>query len=262
MPVGAWAIRTRRWAAGVLSLIVVLAILEAVARSGYVSRNLFTPVSTILRTFSDLLVTGVLPREMLSSLARIGAGLLLAIVTMIPLGTLIGVSRLFRQTLLPLIELLRPLPPTALIPVAMLFLGIGEAMKISVIGFACAFPILINTIDGIRGVHPTVVYTARSFRFTRMEMIRKVLIPAASPQIMTGIRVSLPLSLIVVILSEMVGSVNGIGRYILIQQRSFNVPEMYAGILMVALIGYAINRLFLLVDQRVIVWHRASTGNR
>jgi ABC-type nitrate/sulfonate/bicarbonate transport system permease component len=249
-------------ASGFVFLLFLLVLWEMLARSGYLSPNLFPPISTNISMFVSLLTRGVLAVELLNSLWRVMSGLLLAIITMVPLGVLIGASRLCRETLGPLIEFLRPLPPTAVIPVAMLFLGISDVMKISVILFACAFPILINTIDGIRGVHPVVVHTARCFQLSRFELVWKVLIPAAAPQIMTGIRISLPISLIVVIVSEMVGSVNGIGRYILIQQRSFNVPEMYAGILLVAVVGYLLNRLYLMVDNRILAWHRGSTGNR
>ncbi len=157
----------------------------------------------------------------------------------------------------PLTELARPLPPPALIPVIMLFLGIGEPMKIIVIAFACAFPILINTMDGVRSVEPTFVDTAKTFGRNRYEIILQVILPASLHQIFTGWRVALPIALIVDIVSEMVGSLNGIGRFILLMQRSFDIPEMYAGIFLVALVGYGLNASLRFLNKVLVGWHRA-----
>jgi ABC-type nitrate/sulfonate/bicarbonate transport system permease component len=251
-----------RWASGFIFLGGLLLLWEVSARFGVTSRNLLPPISENMSVFISLVGSGVLLEEIAHSLLRVMLGLGLAILTMVPIGVAIGVSRACQETFGPFIEFLRPLPPTAVIPVAMLFLGIGDSMKVAVIGFACAFPILLNTIDGIRGVHPLLVFTARNFRLSAFEIVWRVLIPAAAPQIMVGIRISLPLSLIVVIVAEMVGSADGIGHYILVQQRSFNVREMYAGIIFVAIIGYLLNRLYILVDRWLLDWHRRSTGNR
>jgi ABC-type nitrate/sulfonate/bicarbonate transport system permease component len=154
--------------------------------------------------------------------------------------------------------LIRPLPPPAIIPVMMLFLGIGEAMKIIVIAFACSFPILINTMDGVRSVEPTLVDTAKTFGRNRYEIILQVIFPASLHQIFTGLRVALPIALIVDIVSEMVGALNGIGRFILVMQRSFNIPEMYAGVFLVAIVGYGLNSLLRYLNTALIGWHKAK----
>jgi ABC-type nitrate/sulfonate/bicarbonate transport system permease component len=254
--------RSFRAASGFIFLCGLLLLWEVSARFGLTSSKLFPPISQDLSVLISLLASGVLLAEIAHSLLRIALGLGLALLVMIPMGVAIGISRACQETFGPLIEFLRPLPPTAVIPVAMLFLGIDDSMKIAVIGFACAFPILINTIDGIRNVHPLFVFTARNFRLSAFETVWRVLIPAAAPQMMVGIRISVPLSLIVVIVAEMVGSADGIGHFILVQQRSFNIREMYAGIIVVAIIGYLLNRLYLVVDHWLLEWQRRSTGTR
>jgi ABC-type nitrate/sulfonate/bicarbonate transport system permease component len=182
----------------------------------------------------------------------------LAIGVMVPLGIVMGLFKFIYNLFEPVTELVRPLPPPAIIPIVMLFLGIGEVMKIVVIFFACAFPILINTMDGVRSVEPVLVDTARTFGRNRYEIILQVILPASLHQIFTGWRVALPIALIVDIVSEMVGALNGIGRFILVMQRSFNIPEMYAGIFLVAVVGYTLNALLRFLNTALIGWHKAK----
>jgi ABC-type nitrate/sulfonate/bicarbonate transport system permease component len=153
-----------------------------------------------------------------------------------------------------IVEMLRPVPPPVVIPVALLFFGLEDEMKIFVIFFSCAWPILLNTIDGVRGVDWVLLNTARTFRLSRGQTIWRIVLPAASPQIMTGLRVSLPITLILVVISEMVGSTDGIGYFILDAQRRFRVAQMYAGMFALAILGYTLNQLFDLAQRRLMAW--------
>jgi ABC-type nitrate/sulfonate/bicarbonate transport system permease component len=243
---------------GIIFLLFLALIWEIVSRNKVISPLYFPPVSKNLVVFYHLMLHGTLPLELVRSLGRIFTGFFLAVVIMVPLGIGMGLFKPIYNLFEPLTELLRPLPPPALIPVVMLFLGIGEAMKIIVIAFACSFPILINTIDGVRSVEPTFVDTAKTFGRNRFEIILQVILPASLHQIFTGWRIALPIALIVDIVSEMVGALNGIGRFILVMQRSFDIPEMYAGIFLVALVGYALNALLRLLNKAVIGWHKAK----
>jgi ABC-type nitrate/sulfonate/bicarbonate transport system permease component len=161
------------------------------------------------------------------------------------------VHRLFEVT----IEMLRPVPPPVIIPVALLFFGLGDEMKIFVIFFSCAWPILLNTLDGVRNLDWVLLNTARTFGLPRRKIIWQVILPACSPQIMTGLRVSLPIMLILVVISEMVGSTDGIGYFVLDSQRRFKVAQMYAGMLALAILGYALNQLFNLIQRLLLPWH-------
>jgi ABC-type nitrate/sulfonate/bicarbonate transport system permease component len=173
-----------------------------------------------------------------------------------------GYWRVVYESFEIVVELLRAIPPPAVIPVAIVFLGIGDQMKVFIILFSCAFPILVNTMDGVRSVDPVLIRTARTFGLGQGTLLWKVVLPAASPFIMTGLRIAVAIALILVVISEMVGATSGIGYFILDSQRSFRIPQMYAGMLVLALLGYTLNRGFLLVDTRLMAWHKGLTARQ
>ena len=254
--IGRKMIRVIRKVESLLFFILAALVLEGISRLELVSPLYFPPISRDVTTFFNLTVSGLLPMEVLKTFTRMASGYTLAAFIMIPMGIFMGISKRAYNLFEPIIELLRPLPPPAIIPVAMLFLGIGNFMKIFVIFFACSFPMIINTIDGTRSVYPMFLDTARSFGLNRFQLILKVILPGAMPQIMSGLRTSLPISLIVAILSEMIGSIDGIGHFILRMQRTFNIPEMYAGIMMLGFVGYLLNKIFLQVDKTMLAWYK------
>ncbi|MGD0236239.1 MAG: ABC transporter permease [Syntrophorhabdales bacterium] len=245
-------------AKGICFLLFLALLWEIVSRNKLISPLYFPPISRDLVAFYQLMLDGTLPLEVIRSLGRIFGGFFLAVAVMVPLGIVMGLFKPAYNLFEPITELIRPLPPPAIIPVVMLFLGIGEAMKIIVIAFACSFPILINTMDGVRSVEPTLVDTAKTFGRNRYEIILQVILPASLHQIFTGWRVALPIALIVDIVAEMVGALNGIGRFILLMQRRFDIPEMYAGIFLVAIVGYALNALLRFLNKSLIGWHQAK----
>jgi ABC-type nitrate/sulfonate/bicarbonate transport system permease component len=240
---------------GPLFLIALLAIWEVAAQAELTNPLLVPSVSRILTVFWNAVSSGQIPMQILLSIKRAAAGYLLAAAVFIPLGIWMGLSRRTYRALEVIVEMLRPVPPPAMIPVALLFFGLEDAMKIFVIFFSCAWPILLNSIDGVRGIDPVLWNTAKTFSLSRRQTIWRVILPAASPQIMTGLRISLPIMLILVVISEMVGSTDGIGYFILDSQRRFRVAQMYAGMLALALLGYALNQLFNLLHRRLLAWH-------
>jgi len=240
---------------GVLFLAGVLLSWELVARADLINPLVVPPLSRIVGIFWELTASGQIPMQILSSMRRAAAGYFLAAAIFIPLGIVMGLYRPVYRLLEVVIEMLRPVPPPVVIPVAMLFFGLEDGMKVFVIFFSCAWPILLNTIDGVRNLDWVLLNTARTFGLSRAETIRQIVVPAASPQIMTGMRVSLPIMLILVVISEMIGSTDGIGYFILDSQRRFKVAQMYAGMLSLALLGYALNQLFDLLHRRLLSWH-------
>jgi ABC-type nitrate/sulfonate/bicarbonate transport system permease component len=244
---------------GLVVLFGALVVWEVVSRLGIVNPLLFPPMSKISKSFFFLLVSGEIPLQILMSLKRAAAGYILAAIVFIPLGVAMGLYRRVYRMLEIVIETARPIPPPAIVPVAMLFFGLGDVMKIFVILFACAWPILLNTFDGVRNVDRLLIYTAKTFGVSKGRIITKVIVPAASPQIVTGLRISLAITLILVVISEMVGSTDGIGYFILDAQRSFKVDRMYAGMLSLAILGYVLNQFFLLFSNSVLAWHRGLT---
>jgi NitT/TauT family transport system permease protein/sulfonate transport system permease protein len=186
---------------------------------------------------------------------RAAAGYFLAAALFIPLGIFMGLSPMVHRLFEVVVEMLRPVPPPVVIPVALLFFGLGDEMKIFVIFFSCAWPILLNTLDGVRNLDWVLLNTARTFGLPRRKIIWQVILPACSPQIMTGLRVSLPIMLILVVISEMVGSTDGIGYFVLDSQRRFRVAQMYAGMFALAILGYTLNQLFNLIQRLLLPWH-------
>lgn len=245
---------------GVAFLSGLLALWELAAWAEWFNPLIVPPPSKILNIFFELLWSGQIPRQILVSMKRAALGYFLAAAVFIPLGVFMGLSRTVYRLFEPLVEMLRPVPPPVVIPVALLFLGLGDEMKIFVIFFSCAWPMLLNTIDGVRGVDGVLLSTARTFGLSRGKMICQVILPACSPQIVTGLRVSLPIMLILVVISEMVGSTDGIGYFVLDSQRRFKVAQMYAGMLALALLGYTLNRLFNFLQRRLLPWQRSRGG--
>lgn len=240
---------------GLLFLLGVMAAWELAARADLMNPLIVPPLSRILGVFWDLVWSGQIPMQIMLSMKRAAMGYLLAAAVFIPLGIFMGLFRSIYRALEVIIEMLRPVPPPVVIPVALLFFGLEDEMKIFVIFVSCAWPILLNTIDGVRNIDWVLLNTAKTFRLSHGQTIRRIILPAASPQITTGLRVSLPIMLILVVISEMVGSTDGIGYFILDAQRRFRVAQMYAGMLALAILGYALNQLFNLLHRRLLSWH-------
>ena len=240
---------------GVFFLLALLLIWELMARAEWVNPLIVPAVSRIVRTFSELVWSGQIPLQILASLKRAGVGYALAAAVFIPLGIFMGLFDNVRRALDVTVEMLRPIPPPVVIPAAMLFFGLEDEMKIFVIFFSCAWPILLNTLDGVKNIDRVLLQTARTFGLARRKIVWQVILPASSPQIMTGLRVSLPITLILVVISEMVGSTDGIGYFILDSQRRFKVAQMYAGMLSLAILGYTLNQLFNLLHRVLMSWH-------
>ena len=244
---------------GFLLILALLALWEAAARSGVIAAVTFPPFSNVFVAFVDLMISGKMVLLLLPSLERLVVGYMFAVVFGVGLGIAMGYFATIHNLFEPLTEILRPIPSPAYIPIAILFLGLEDTMKVFMIAFSCFFPILLNTYSGVRAVDLIQINTARTFGLGAGAIMRKVIIPAASPQIFTGMRVSLAISLIMVVISEMIASVDGIGFYILNAERSFRVLEMYAGVITLGLLGYLLNLLFVRFERRVLHWNFDAT---
>jgi ABC-type nitrate/sulfonate/bicarbonate transport system permease component len=247
----------KRWP-GFLLFAALLVVWEVSSAWKLVDPVSIPRVSVIVSSWIDSLRSGQLLTQLLPSLWRIFAGFSLAVVVAVPLGLLMGSVSLFYRLLEPLTEFIRPIPAAAYIPVAILFLGIGNEMKIFVVFLACLFPILLNTYGGVRGVDPVLVDTGRTFGVSPLKTLWQIIFPAALPSILTGMRISLGISLIVAVVSEMIAGNSGIGYFILDMQRVFRVPEMFAGIFTLGLLGFLINFAFLKIEQHVLRWRGTS----
>ena len=209
----------------------------------------------IAEAFVDTWVGPAFVTDVLPSLGRLALGIILSIVIGIVAGTLIGLVRWLRELLEPLLEFFRAIPPPVLIPVAMLLLGITDTMKVVVIVAGAVWPVLLNTIEGVRSTDSVMTETARSFAITRAERLRYLVLPAASPRIMAGVRQTLSVALILMVISEMFASSSGLGYRITYFQRNYLIAEMWSGIVLLGLIGVLLAAVFSIVEKRVLRWY-------
>lgn len=220
------------------------------------STNFFwPPLSRIVEVFPETWFEGRLTDDVVPSITRLLVGYAIAVVVGIAVGLAVGSSRMLRETAEPVLEFLRAIPPPVLVPVIMLFAGIQDGMKISVIAFGCIWPILLNTVEGVRGVDEVLTDTARTYGLGRVTRVRVLVLRAASPQIMAGARQALSVGIILMVISEMFAASNGLGFTTVQFQRSFAIPEMWTGIILLGLIGVALAAIFQLVERRVLSWY-------
>lgn len=239
---------------GFLLIFAILIVWEFASAYHLINPVAFPRVSAVVQAWGEGIATGVIPAQLISSLGRIFAGFGLAVVVAIPLGLLMATIPFVYRLLEPLTEFLRPIPSSAYIPAAILFLGIGDTMKIFVVFLACLFPILLNTYSGVKNVDQVLVDTGRTFGLSALARLYRIMLPAALPSILTGMRISLGIALVVVVVAEMISGSSGIGYYILDMQRTFRVPSMFAGIFTIGVFGYLLNLGFLSVEGYFLRW--------
>ena len=213
------------------------------------------------RTFGELYLqttSGRLWQPLGATALRMLYGWALACIAGITLGAAIGSSRVARDYLEPLLDFLRPLPASAIIPVAILFLGLSHAMSTVVIAFGSLWPVLLATVHGFKHTEPHLLELCQTLEMRRGELLANVALPGALPDILAGVRVSLAIALILAVVTEMQASLPGLGQNILLAQRSFRSPELYAGIVVLGIIGFAVNHGLLVAERRLLRWRAAS----
>ena len=200
--------------------------------------------------------TGV--QQLAPSVGRVLIGWAIAVVVGVALGFAVGLWPRFAAYLYPTIEFMRNLPPAALLPVFLLILGVGDGMKVAFIALTVVWPILLNTIDGVGAVDQTQLDSARAYKIRPSRVLRSIVLPSALPKIFAGLRVSLSIALILMVVSEMLAATNGIGFEILTGQRSFKIVDMWSGIIVLSALGVILNMLIQLVEHRALRWHRGA----
>lgn len=198
--------------------------------------------------------------DLVPSLVRFTLGYFLAVGVGIAAGTLIGLLPRLRRATSPVTEFVRAIPPPLLLPFVIVTLGIGDFSKVVVIALGAVWPVLLNTVDGVRSVDRLTVDMARSFGLGPLRRIVHVILPGASPQITVGMRIGLAVALILMIISEMVGSTNGLGFRVLDAQRSFDSAGTYGGVIVIGIVGLIVNAGFLVAEARIMRWYRGSRG--
>ena len=237
-----------------IALVLLLAAWEIAPRAGLVDPVFLPPFHTVLGALADLAGNGQLAANAGASLTRSLAGFAVAVVTAVPLGVAIGWYKPVSDVLTPLLQVFLNTAALALLPVFVLILGIGETSKIAIVFYACTWPILLNTISAVRSVDPTLLKLARSLDLSAPRLFARVVLPASVPTIFTGIRLAGAAAIVVVIAAEMVGAKAGLGYLINFSQYNFAIPQMYAGIVAISVLGVAFNQLLVTVERRFTSW--------
>jgi NitT/TauT family transport system permease protein len=246
------------WLARYYSVLVVLAAWELLARSGLVNPRLFPSLETIAQELWRLLESGVIWRHLLATLFRVVAGFALAAVVGVLLGFLMARVRLFDRLFEPLFSFGYPIPRAALYPVFVFVFGLGHLSKIVLIFLECLYPIAINTYYGARAVNERYVWAARNMGASQEQVFRKVVVPAALPQIFAGLRIALPVALVIAILTEMIGATEGLGYLIARASASLSRGQVFAGVAAIAVIGFLLDRALGAVRRRLVFWEKES----
>jgi ABC-type nitrate/sulfonate/bicarbonate transport system permease component len=242
-----------------LSVLVGLAVVWQIVTAFTDSPFFPTFAEAVTRLWNNWLTNPtVIGGHLVPSLVRLLTGWLAAVAIGITVGTLMGLSSRLHDYLDPIAQFLRAIPPPALLPLFIVLLGIGDAMKVAMITFGVIWPIILNTIDGVRSVDSLHLDTARVFGMGRADVLFRVILPSAGPKIFAGLRVSLSIAVILMVISEMVATINGIGFTLVQAQRNFRTLDVWAGILMLGLVGYGLNAILTLVERRVLRWQRGA----
>ena len=250
--------RLRTGLEALLFALAVLLVWQVLADQKLISPVFFPSPLRTLAELARQFAAGEIWAPLTATSVRMLYGWALASLLGVVLGAAIGSSRAAREYLEPSLDFIRPLPASAIIPVAILFLGLTNEMAITVIAFGAVWPVLLSSVHGFASVEPQLLEVAGALRLSRVQLLWKVAVPGALPDILAGARVSLAISLILAVVTEMQASQLGLGQNILLAQRSFRSPELYAGVVTLGVMGFVVNHAILLVERHLLRWRHAQ----
>ncbi|MCM2475049.1 ABC transporter permease [Rhizobium sp. CG5] len=235
-------------------VIAFLALWQASSTFGWVNASIFPPLDQILSALWTAIASGAFVDDIAISLQRSGIAFVAAVGLGVPLGLFMGQVRAVERALDPLLQFFRQTSALALYPVFILLLGLGETSKVFVIFWATLFPILLSTIGGVKEVDRKLIEMARTYGAGSLQIFRRVVLPASVPAIFVGLRLSATTALLLLIAAEMIGANKGIGFQVMNAQYNFQIPLMFAAILLLALLGLAANAALVLLQRRLCRW--------
>jgi ABC-type nitrate/sulfonate/bicarbonate transport system permease component len=243
----------KRWL-GVALIVALLSLWEVSARGGWVISDYWPPFSLVARAALYGLGDKDMMSALLSTISRSALGYATGCGIGIILGISLGLNRWLRYLILPIVEIVRPIPAPAIIPPLILFLGVDDALKIFIVALACFFPVFTNAFAGVQSIDDTLLQTARTFRLNWTTTIFKIVFPASLPTLAAGLRSAVSIALVVGVIVEMIAGASGIGYFIMQMQYAMRPDVMYAAVIYLAAIGYLLNRAFLMLERKAIPW--------
>jgi ABC-type nitrate/sulfonate/bicarbonate transport system permease component len=239
---------------GASFIVVVLALFEWASRSGFFNSATVPPPTAVAAAFAGIVVSGAVVGPLVQTLGLLFAGYAIGCGSALGLGVLMGSFRSVHNLFEPLTELLRPIPKPALLPALMLFLGLGATMKVTIVALAAFFPVLINAVQGTRSVDPTMIDTGRTFGYGKAAILGRIVLPAAAPYYLAGMRVSLAFGLVVIVVAEMLTANGGVGATLIDMQHQFQVRQTYGWLAVLALTGFSLNAIFRWIERKLTFW--------
>ncbi|SDS57706.1 ABC transporter permease [Microlunatus soli] len=255
-------LRVRDLGLAILTPVLLLIIWELLALVGVLDRRLFTPPSEIVVRAAEMTVSGQILPHVVATVARLASGFVLGAIVGIAVGLLMGLSRPMRAALAPTFTALYALPKIAILPLLLLIFGLTETPKVLSVAISVFFVVQINTLAGIVQIDDRTLEAARAYRATGWKLFRYVLLPAATPSIMTGLRVAAGMAVIVITAVEFVASDNGLGYLIWNSWQLFQPSTMFVGLITVSLIGAVVTGLIILLERAMVPWRSAGRSRR
>ncbi|MCB1391214.1 MAG: ABC transporter permease [Rhodobacteraceae bacterium] len=243
--------------ASCLVLVAALGLWQSLAEAGIIPRAFFPGPGRVWTALERGFASGAMVTESLTTIRRMALGWALASVIGVGLGVLVGLSPWMRVYIAPSFEGLRPIPASALAPLAVLAFGLSDGMILALIAFGAVWPMLLTTVHGVTSVHPRKVEVAQALGLTRRAYAWKIALPAATPDILSGLRLGLTVALILAVVGEMITVQGGLGARIMIAARRFNAADIFAGIALLGVIGLLTNAALSMFEARLLRWtHR------
>jgi ABC-type nitrate/sulfonate/bicarbonate transport system permease component len=238
-----------------LPLVIVFAAWQAASSAGVLPKSLMPSFFAVVASLADLVGSGEIVPHTIASLARAGAGFVIAVIAGVAVGILMARVRFVQLAMEPVLMLIYPVPKPALIPLFMVWLGIGNFSKIAVIALACLVPVVIATFNGARSVDPVLLWSARARGTSERRLLWRVVLPSALPQIAAGVRTAIAIAIIVLVSSEFISSEAGLGFLIFSYGGVGAEDAMLAVVLYLALLGYLLDRLYVAGLRKAMAWH-------
>lgn len=248
----------RSWFRRSYSILVLLALWEGIARSGLVNPRLFPSLAAVWEQLVLLIDDPQSAMHVGASLTRVVAGFGLAILFGVPLGILMSRVAVFGRLFEPLFSFGYPVPRVALYPICVFLFGVGHLSKVVLVLLECLYPIAISTYYGVRNVNRLHIWSAQNMGASRSQVFLKVIAPAAAPHVFSGFRIALPIAFVITVLTEMVSSTEGLGWMILYASASLSRARVFAGVVTIAVIGFALDRLLAALRKRLIFWEKEA----
>lgn len=245
---------TPRRFVGVLVFIVLIALVEWGTRAGWISPLTLPKPSDVLETFQQLYASGLLFKHLLPSLSRLAVGACIGVLTGVMIGIMIGLFSYVRAGLVPLVAAIFPIPKIALLPLFVIWFGIDEASKYALIAFGTFTPTVVATYGAVDNVDRTLIRMGQSFGLSWFSIVRKIVLPGAMPGILSGLRVSMAIAIILLVAAEMLGAEYGIGAYILEAGSLYDLERLFAGVIILSALGVIVSVVIGMVEKRLLAW--------